>query len=270
MRLTGGAVTGWASARMHRCTFFDGLRDGGRTLMPVPLNCGPLHKIRRKAGDDLLRDMLYDDEIVWIEGVPCTVPVRATFDAMRYARHLRDAVVAFDMVAVTSQVTLREMFTYVFPGRQGWQGVQRVRDALVLADENSWSPQETRLRLIWVLDAERPRPLTNRPVFDLDGNLLGYPDLLDPDAGVIGEYDGEEHRGARRHSHDVDREGLFRDHHLEVFRVTAPDMATPAKVANRIHSAYGRARHLPPSARTWTLDPPAWWPHRSALYQRPA
>src|SRR5262245_36999034 len=63
MRLTGGAVTGWAAARMHRCTFFDGLRDGGRTRMPVPLNCGPLHKIRRELGDDLLRDMLYDDEI---------------------------------------------------------------------------------------------------------------------------------------------------------------------------------------------------------------
>ena len=50
MRLTGGAVTGWASCRLHGAAFFDGLRRDGRTLIPVPLNCGPLHQIRRLPG----------------------------------------------------------------------------------------------------------------------------------------------------------------------------------------------------------------------------
>ncbi len=86
LRLTGGAVTGWASCRMHGAAFFDGLARDGRTELPVPLDCGPLHQIRRLPGDGLVRDMLYDDEIEVIRGVPYTTPLRATFDAMRYAR----------------------------------------------------------------------------------------------------------------------------------------------------------------------------------------
>jgi hypothetical protein len=266
-RLTGGAVTGWASCRMHGAAYFDGRRDGGRVVVPVPLNCGTLHRITKRPGDDLIRDFVNDTEVTWIAGVPCTVPIRATFDAMRYARSVREAVVAFDMMAAAKLVSLRRMRDYVYPHKQAWQGVQRVRDALALADENSWSPQESRLRLVWVLDAKRPRPLTNRPLFTLDGRLLGYPDLLDPDAGLVGEYDGEDHRRAARHSHDVDREAAFRDHGLEVFRVTGPDMHNPSRVIDRIVSAYGRARHLPPARRAWTLQHPSWWPLEPPLDQ---
>ena len=34
-------------------------------------------------------------------------------------------------------------------------------------------------------------------VFDVDGNLLGYPDLLDVEAGIAVEYDGDDHRRLR-------------------------------------------------------------------------
>src|SRR3954468_10946219 len=52
MRLPGGAVTGWASLRMHGAAFFDGLRDGGRTQAPVPLSSTAFHQVRPDAGDD--------------------------------------------------------------------------------------------------------------------------------------------------------------------------------------------------------------------------
>jgi hypothetical protein len=259
MRLTsGGAVTGWAACRMHGAAFFDGLRDGGRAVVPVPLNCGPLHQIRRQPGDDLIRDILNPDEIVEVRGVPCTTVPRATFDAMRYARDVRRAVVALDMMAAAGLTTVAEMRDYV--GRkQAWTGVQRARDAVALADDLSRSPQETRLRLMWQLDAGRGRPLVNRPLFDLRGRLLGYPDLFDPEAGVVGEYDGADHRSAQRHSDDVDRESGFRDHLLEVVRFTGPDMNAPQRVTERIRAAYARARWVAPARRTWTLVPPAHW-----------
>ena len=259
MRLTsGGAVTGWAACRMHGAAFFDGLRDGGRTVVPVPLNCGPLHQIRRQPGDDLIRDILNPDEIVEVRGVPCTTVPRATFDAMRYARDVRRAVVALDMMAAAGLTTVAEMRDYV--GRkQAWTGVQRARDAVALADDLSRSPQETRLRLMWQLDAGRGRPLVNRPLFDLRGRLLGYPDLFDPEAGVVGEYDGADHRSAQRHSDDVDRESGLRDHLLEVARLTGPDMNVPHRVTERIHAAYARARWVAPARRTWTLVAPAHW-----------
>ena len=259
MRLiSGGAVTGWASCRMHGAAFFDGLRDGGRTLVPVPLNCGPLHQIRRQPGDDLIRDILNPEEIVDVRGVPCTTVPRATFDAVRYARGVRRAVVALDMMAAAGLTTVAEMRDYV--GRkQAWTGVQRARDAVALADDLSRSPQETMLRLMWQLDAGRGRPLVNRPLFDVRGRLLGYPDLFDPEAGVVGEYDGADHRSAQRHSDDVDRESGFRDHLLEVVRFTGPDMNVPQRVVERIHAAYARARWVAPARRTWTLAPPAHW-----------
>jgi hypothetical protein len=265
MRLTGGAVTGWASCRMHRSAFFDGLGSGGRVQLAVPLSCGPLHQLRRLPGDDLIRDILLDEEVEWILGVPCTVALRATFDAMRYARHVREAVVALDMVAAAELTSVSRVSTYV-ERHPAWTGVQQCRDALPLADELSRSPQETRLRLIWQLDARRPRPLVNSPVFDLQGNLLGYPDLLDVEAGVVGEYDGEDHRSALRHSSDVTREGVFRDHGLELFRVTGPDMRDPSLVVDRIHAAYRRA--APGRHRSWTLDRPAWWPPVTSLDER--
>jgi hypothetical protein len=266
MRLTGGAVTGWAACRMHGGAFFDGLRRDGRTPLPVPLNCGPLHQIRRLPGDDLRRDHLLDDEIVDVRGVRCTVPTRATFDAMRYSPDVREAVVALDMACAAEITSIGRMRDYV--GRhQAWTGVQQCRDAVVLADEWSRSPQESRLRLVWQIDAARPRPRANRPIFDLDGQLLGYPDLLDPHNHVVGEYDGDDHRAPLRHSDDVDREARFRDHGLEVFRVTGPDLRAVGRLVNRIHTAYRLAREAT-CRRTWTLQPPPWWRAEPSLDER--
>ncbi len=266
MRLSDGAVTGWAACRMHGAQFFDGLRRDGRTPVPVPLNCGPLHQIRKLPGDDLIRDLIRPREIMRIHEVPCTTALRATFDAMRYARSVREAVVALDMMAAARLMSPRRMAIYLL-AKQAWEGIQQCRDAVPLADELSRSPQESRLRLVWVIDAARPRPLANRALFDLNGRLLGYPDLIDPAAGVVGEYDGEDHRDVTQHSSDVDREARFRDHDLEVFRVTGPDLRRVGPVVERIHSAYRRAKRVPPDRRTWTLTPPPWWPPSESLDQ---
>jgi hypothetical protein len=257
-RLTGGAVTGWAAGRMHGANFFDGRRRDGVTEIPVPLVCDPFHQIRRGRSDDVRRDMLRSDEVVMLYGVACTVVRRATFDAMRYSANERDATEAMDMMAAAKKTSIKRMWEYV-DRHPAWTGVPQVRAALELADEGSRSPQETRFRLVWQLDAGRPRPLVNRPVFDLNGNLLGYPDLLDAEAGVVGEYDGDDHRDVRQHTDDLDREARFRRHDLEICRVTGPDLRQPRRAVERILWCYGRARWTPPERRTWTLDPPPWW-----------
>jgi hypothetical protein len=162
------------------------------------------------------------------------------------------------MTAAAEVLSVRAFQEYV-DGMAGWTGVPLVRAAIDLADEASRSPQETRLRLIWVLDARLPPPLVNPPVFDLDGNLLGYPDLLDVEAGHAVEYDGDDHRSAKRHSDDVGREQGFRRHRIEVTRVTGPDMASPALVVDRLLAGRALARFETPSQRSWTLAPPPWW-----------
>lgn len=250
----GGAVTGWAACRMHGASFFDGLGPDGATELPVPL-CTGGSALRTAPGGVVSRTRLPPGEVRAVRGVPCTVRARAVFDAMRTAVDLRQAVVDFDMAAAAELVSLSQLSRYV-EEHPAWDGVDQVRRALALGSEDSRSPYETRMRLIWELDAGLPRPLCNRPVWTLSGRLLGTPDLFDEEAGVVGEYDGAEHRHGARHSRDVAREDQFRRHGLEYFKITGRDMRSPELVVDRMLSTRARALWLPPGRRTWTLAPP--------------
>lgn len=254
----GGAVTGWASARLHGANFFDGLEPDGRTLVPVPLVIGPAGSIRADPRVVLSRDRLTEAEVVTRYGVPCTRRERALFDAARCAEDVAEAVVALDMGAAAELSSLCRMGRYV-AAHSGWAGAPQVRTALGLASEDSRSPNEARTRVIWMVDAGLPPPLVNKPLFDLDGRLLGIPDLLDTEAGMVGEFDGADHRAALRHSKDVAREDRFRKVGLEYVKITGPDLAHRDRVVDRILSTRRRARWLPESRRAWTVTPPPHW-----------
>lgn len=114
------------------------------------------------------------------------------------------------------------------------------------------------MRLVWVLDGGWPRPRCNPTVYTVDGDILGRPDLLDPIAGVAGEYDGALHRTRARHRSDVERAERFLRVGLESFVVVAGDSVT--EQLSRMESAYARARSHAPGRRRWTLDPPSWAP----------
>jgi hypothetical protein len=268
MRLPeGGAVTGWAACRLLGAAFFDGLATDGRTRHQVPLWTGSLAQLTEDEQVRVHRDEMVPGEVTTRYGIPCGRPLRGVFDAARDADDVREAVVAIDMMAAAELVSVRQLRGYV--GTQaGMRGVGRVREALDLASEDSRSPNETRVRLIWQLDAGLSRPLVNQPVFDLDGRLLGIVDLLDAAAGVVGEYDGADHRSARRHSADVDRESRLRAAGLEVFRVTGPDVSRREVVVERIRQARARAMRLPLGRRSWTTAPPPDWPVELPLHER--
>jgi hypothetical protein len=242
---------------LWRAAFFDGLDRDGMTRLPVPLALGAAVQLRPTAGAVLHRDRLAVGEIAHIAGIPCTHRLRATFDAMRFAADLREAVVALDMMAAARQVSIRQMRGYVLD-HPGWTQVGQARSALDLASEHSRSPNETRMHLVWRLDAGLPAPLLNQPVWDLSGKLLGIADLLDPVAGAVGEFDGADHRTARRQTSDVAREDLMRRAGLEYFKVTGIDLTDRALVADRMLATRARALATP-RHRGWTIDPPLWW-----------
>lgn len=259
MRLpTGGAVTGWSACRLLGANFFDGLDVDGLTRFPVPLSIGELGQLGETASACVRRDRLDTSEVTRRAGVPCTTVLRALFDAVRFAPGVREAVVAIDMMAAAGLASIRQLVEYIRT-RRGWRGVPQVRAAIALASEHSRSPNETRMKLIWQLDAGLPRPLMNQPVFDLRGNLLGIADLLDPVAGVVGEYDGADHRSGTRQSKDVAREHGFRGVALEFFKVTGPDMRSRRMVANRMTTTRERAKWLAVAERAWTIEPPPGW-----------
>jgi very-short-patch-repair endonuclease len=252
----GGAVSGWAGCRLHGAAFFDGVARDGRTLFPVPLVTGGT-TLRSDGSVRILRDRLTPEDVVVRHGIRMTRVERSLFDAMRTAE-LREAVVAMDMAAAADLVSVARMHRYLST-RTSARGVRHVAKALALASEQSRSPNETRMRLVWVLDARLPTPLLNQPVFDRHGRLLGIVDLLDEQAGLVGEFDGADHRTAARHSSDVGREDDLRRVGLEVFRVTGPDLLVPDRVASRMRWARNRAAWEPEERRRWTTEPPAWW-----------
>jgi hypothetical protein len=258
-----GAVTGWAALRWHGANFFDGTTDGGRTMLPVPL---VVHsKLRPDPRFTLTEDQLSCTEWAWVGGLPVTTVQRALFDEVRRIESVREKANAVSMVAAARLISVRLFGQYV-AHRGPWTGIQGARDAVRLAVDDCRSPQEFRMLMVWLLDAGLPRPLCNREVFDLDGRMIGIPDLLDVEAGLVGEYQGEDHKDGQRHREDVEREERFRDHGLEFFEVVGGDLSLRQLVVERMHNARRRAKFLPPESRAWTLEPPPWRPRAESVH----
>lgn len=245
-----GAVTGWASLRMHGAAYFDG--DG--TAVPM---VSPDRQLSPKAGSEVSRAPLDATEVVTICGVACTTIERALFDHVRGCSWW-EGVRSIDMAIAAGLTSRRRMLLYV-GGRRGWAGRSRALDAVCDARDHVASPRETDTRLVWTRVAGLPRPECNRPVFSWDGTLLGIPDLLDVEAGLVVEYDGIDHRSARRRQRDVAREEAFRRHGLSVLIVVSPDLDDHVALAERMRRARDEALRGDVPAGEWTVAPPPGW-----------
>lgn len=241
-------MTGWAALRLHGGGYFDGTVNG-KELLPVPLVVPPGTALRRTTGVEVHRERLDRSEVTVRHGVRCTSPARAAFDAARRAGDLRAAVAVLDMARAPGLITLAE-FRDFLTDKAGWPGIRRVVRAADLSEARTRSPKETALRLIWCLDAQLPRPRCNWPVADAAGCFIGSPDLLCEELGVVGEYDGAEHRSRRRQRDDVRRDHAFRRSGLVPFRVVGADVDDVGLVLERIRLAVAHAA-ASGIARTW-------------------
>lgn len=263
-----GGLTGWAALRWMGGVWFDGLDDHGRTERPVVIATAD-SSIRSRRGVLVSEERLDPRELTGHRGLTVTSAAHSVFFEMRYARGHGEAVRVTDMAAYSDLVSRDEAVAYA-AARPGWTGIGRMREALGDMDENAWSPAEVRMRQVWRHDAGLPRPLCNRPVFDLRGNHLGTPDLLDPVVGVVGEYDGALHLEGAQRARDVHREGLFRAAGLEYVTMLAADLADPGAFVTRLLAAYRRAATRPVADRAWTCELPPWWIPTFTVAQRRA
>ncbi|WP_028644620.1 hypothetical protein [Nocardioides sp. URHA0020] len=254
-----GGVTGWAGLAWMGARWFDGAPWGGGRTRPVTLAIGGNRAIRPQRAMATSEERLAPRDLVHADGVRLTTAVRSVCFEMRYALTLWDAVTDLCLACFNDLVSIAEVaaFAHAIPG---WTGIGQCRDALPLASENLWSPREVGMLRAWTVDAGLPRPLCNEPVFDLGGRLLGVPDLIDPVAGVMGEYDGGVHFvDGRRRPRDLDREDSFRSHGMEYVAMIADDVRDTSRLVARLHASYARASRLPASERRWTLERPPWW-----------
>jgi hypothetical protein len=260
-----GAVTGWGSLAWQRARWFEGLRRGGTEHRPVDVAV-PRRLIRPQPLIAICEERFDPTEVVVDDGLRIANAVRAVCFEMRYAPNLWLAVRALDMAAYDDLVSIDEVALWA-ARHPSYTGIDQCRRAVPLGDENAWSPMEVDQRLDW-MDAVGRRPLTNRPVFDLEGRHIGTPDLIDPKYGVLGQYDGALHLQGSRRAADLELDGTFRAHGLHPVTMVAADRRDPGAYHERLRHAYRAAQRQPVSERSWTLELPSWWVPTWTVSQR--
>jgi hypothetical protein len=261
-----GGVTGWAGLSWLGGRWFEGVRRG--EVRPVILGVAD-RSIRQQplVAIATSEERMSPTELTVHHGLRITIAMRSLFFEMRYAASETEAVQYADMAAYDDLVSRAELLAFVSIN-PGWTGIDLARVGAGDMDENAWSPLEVTMRRVWEHDAEHPRPLCNRPVFDLNGRHLGTPDLIDPVAGVLGEYNSALHLEGAQRSIDVDREARFRAAGLECVEMLTGDLANPFPFIGRLRAAYTRAARIPVADRRWTIDPPSWWVPTFTVEQR--
>lgn len=264
-----GGVTGWAGLFWLGGVWFGGTGRGSE-LLPVPVAVSSGNRMRPRSGLDVSQEVIAPRYVVHDGGVRVTHPLWSVAFEMRGARDDEAAVVAFDMAAFNDLVSIKELAAFLDTDLVARRGVERVRRVLPLLDENSWSPMEPVMRLVWRTEMGGPRLLTNVPVFDGYGRFVGTPDAIDPAAGVYGMYDGGLHlAGSVRHN-DVAKEAAYRRVGLEGATMMAGDLVDHGPFRARLREAYVRADRLPVADRGWTLETPTWWRDTTSVDARRA
>ena len=129
-----------------------------------------------------------------------------------------------------------------------------------LVDPLSRCPGESRLRYLWVVEAGLPTPHCNAYVVDAFGTVVAMPDLLDPEAGMVGEYDGATHRELASHTEDNVREESFEAMGLVVVRATSLDLGPHRdRTIRRVREHHVRATANQAVPRSWGWRPGRIW-----------
>lgn len=261
----GCGVTGWAALAWHGGRWFDGSGVDG-AARPVTLAVGP-RNVRPVPGVAVSKEQLPPDDLEVVDGVRVTTAVRSVLFEVRYAAELRQAVTVVDCASYSDLVSVAEVRDAVAT-LGPWTGIEQARQAVLLAEENAWSPAEVDLRLLCVLEAGLTGVRSNVPVFDLAGRHLGTPDLLDPGTGLLIEYDGAVHLTSSVRRGDLQRTRRFRDVGLHPVVVVSSDLAKRSATAELLRSEAGRASARAHADRRWTLEAPRWWTRTETVESR--
>lgn len=259
----GGMVTGWGALRLAGAAFFDGLAPGGRTPVPVPVLLPHTSRIR---GPGVLVERTRGrlPAVVLRSGIPCVPTETALLHELRRAGNRRLAGVMVDMALAARAVDLDELRGLVSGRRQP----AAVTYALERACRECRSPKESEMLQVWEGELDLPRPVMNREVLDLSGQVIAVVDLLEAGSGTYGEYNGALHRSRERQRRDEARADALRRVGLEGFVLVAGDSERVWR--DRMLSARGRALWLPEGQRLWQVGafvpaPPLAHPDEAAL-----
>ncbi|MBP2416367.1 hypothetical protein ACFFOM_06500 [Microlunatus capsulatus] len=259
----GAVIGGWAAAFVQGVDLMDGLDDHTLRPRPVPVHLPPgLH--RRDSAQLRYHQAREEVASVVVAGLRVTSAVRTAVDLARWAPDVTEAVVALDLLLAAGLVTPAELVAGV-EGAGRSRGVVGARRAVALATTGARSPWESRLRMAYVLNLGYPQPLVNPTVLDASGAVVGIPDLLDEEAGLVLEYDGASwttaarrggHRDVDQHREDNAREELLERTGLFVTRVDRADLVRHrTQLLHRLRAARTHALARDRTRDRWRVAP---------------
>ena len=212
-----------------------------RLPLPTPWTPGePLHALRPTQSAQIRRPGfvghrgLENRTTEVLRGHPTTTAAWTWADLASVSTlSVLDLVIAGDAFA-TRDPTLLEELVAMGSGKGPRRGVRKLRAAAELLRSGSGSPMETRARLAFV-EAGLPEPALNATVHGPDGHFLARVDFLWREAGVVVEYEGDQHRTDRRQwQNDIARVRLLEDSGLRVIRITSADLFDATRLRNLI------------------------------------
>lgn len=190
-------------------------------------------RIRRRPGLIVSQETLDSSDIIELDGLRVTTPLRTTFDCLRLLRGW-DRLVVADAMTHEALVSVDELRRYFASKRR----LRNLRIGEALIDEiepKSDSPMETRSRLV-LIEGGNPRPQAQVHVFTRSRVFIGRADLGYEELKIAIEYDGALHWEQR--CEDERRRDAMREAGWIVIVLTADDIfKTPEATAARIRRA---------------------------------
>ncbi|MBJ7337341.1 hypothetical protein [Mycolicibacterium sp.] len=196
-----------------------------------------VHSRRPPANGVTIRSYeLHDDEVCHVRAMACTTAARTAYDLGRRLP-LETAVIRIDALlnATSASTTSIEDIARRHPGARG---VRRLQNAMTFVDAGAESPQETRLRLLFVQSGLQ-RPVTQIPVSNDRGRVVRRIDMGWPEWKVGAEYDGERHwLDPEYHANDIDRLEFLAAKGWSIVRVSARQLRYErSRVVERVKRA---------------------------------
>jgi hypothetical protein len=191
------------------------------------LGAGTLHFLgpgtlvnRRLPGIQVHPSSLGTDDAVLIEGVWCTSPARTACDVVRNTAPI-DGLATLD-AALRSGTCSREQLASAATAQAGLRQVIRLRGLVPVADAESGSPMESRMR--WrFLDAGLPRPRLQIRL--TDRGRTHFLDMGWEEQQVGAEFDGHEfHMTREQLAADRDRHNWVTEHRWTLLHFTGVDV----------------------------------------------
>jgi very-short-patch-repair endonuclease len=209
----------------------------GRPTDPVEVVVPPSSGIRTRAGIQIRHCAIAPSEVISIQGLRTTA-VPLTLAGLCQRRSTVEALVAIDIAFRLGLADASALVQYA-ESAKGRRGAKRMK-ALALLAAPAESPMETRLRCL-LIKAGLPRPQVQVDLRDAAAHFVGRADLYYPDARLVVEYDGANHR--ERLVEDNRRQNLLVNAGYRLLRFTVADLNRSDVVIAQVREAL-QARRL--------------------------